>query len=307
MAKFECWPDDPFTLSDVREGGIPISHLRRAVADGEVVAMVRGVFARADIDQTVEVRATAIGLVVSDHHIVTDRTAAWIHEVDAFTWSDHARPLPIETCALRGSQATHLRGVEGRTRDLLPRDIVTINGLRVTTPLRTGMDLGCCLRRREAYAALNALARRHELTAADFLSEIARFRGRRGVRQLRPLLAVLEPRCESQRESWMLLEILDQSLPAPDPQFWVVIDGVPVFRLDLAYPHRRVAVEYDGEDWHDKTEDQRRNDKDRRDWLEQNGWTNIVVKRGDFSGAARDRWITELREALEPSYSNRRW
>ena len=33
----------------------------------------------------------------------------------------------------------------------------------------------------------------------------------------------------------------------------------------------------------------------------------ILKKRGDFKGAARDRWIGELRRALRPSYTNRRW
>jgi hypothetical protein len=307
MMTFDPWPAVPFTASDLREAGITRSRLRRALADGVVLAVVRGVFLRSDVEQTVEIRAAAVSRVATPHHVITDRTAAWLLEVDAFTWSDHAGPLPIETCALRGRQPTHLTGVDCRTRDLLPGDITTIHGLLVTTPVRTGLDLGCCLRRREAYAALNALARRHHLTADDYLAHIARFRGRRGVRQLRPLLAVLEPRCESERESWMLLEILDASLPSPDPQYWITIDEVPVFRLDLAYPRHRVAVEYDGEEWHDLTDEQRRYDEMRRDWLERNDWTTVVVKRGDFTGAARDRWIEELRSALESSYTNRRW
>jgi hypothetical protein len=32
-----------------------------------------------------------------------------------------------------------------------------------------------------------------------------------------------------------------------------------------------------------------------------------VVRRGDFTGDALDRWLAELRRALAPSYTNRRW
>jgi len=33
----------------------------------------------------------------------------------------------------------------------------------------------------------------------------------------------------------------------------------------------------------------------------------IVVRIGDFTGDALDRWLDELRAALRPTYSNRRW
>jgi very-short-patch-repair endonuclease len=77
--------------------------------------------------------------------------------------------------------------------------------------------------------------------------------------------------------------------------------------LDLAYPRLRVVVEYDGEDFHDRTEEQRRHDAERRAWLEEHDWTVVVVKKGDFTGAGLDRWLGELRRALRPTYSNRRW
>ena len=38
-----------------------------------------------------------------------------------------------------------------------------------------------------------------------------------------------------------------------------------------------------------------------------NDWTVIVVRRGDFTGERLDRWLGELRDALQPDYSNRRW
>ena len=81
------------------------------------------------------------------------------------TYGEHDGVPPIEWCALRGHEPTTLRGADGRTRDLEPSDLLHLDGLRATTPLRTALDLGCCLRRREAFAAMCELAREHHFTS----------------------------------------------------------------------------------------------------------------------------------------------
>lgn len=307
MTSLLSWPGHPFTVEDLRALDIGEGRLRHAVRTGAVRQVVRGVFVAAGTPDTLELGVAAIARTVRPHHVITDRTAAWIHGVDTYAWAELDVVPLVETCALRGHQATHIEGADGRTRDLRPEDIMTVHGLSVTTPLRTGLDLGCCLRRREAYAALNALAGRHGLTREDYLRVLPRYRGRRGVRQLRVLLPLVEPRVESERESWVLLEIHEATLPVPERQYWITIGDVPRFRLDFAYPRARVCVEYDGAEWHDTTPEQRENDEDRRAWLRQHGWTVIVVRHGDFTGARLDGWIGELREALRPAYTTRRW
>ena len=117
---------------------------------------------------------------------------------------------------------------------------------------------------------------------------------------------MMDPACESPRESWTLLAILDAGLPASRQQYWIVVDGVSTYRLDHAYPVQRVAVEYDGA-WHDRTPEQKAADEARRAWLRRNGWTVIVVKRGDFTGARLDGWLLELRAALQDRYTPCRW
>ena len=304
MSAYVTLPDSPFTYADVEALGISRHTLRRLVSENLVRRLVRGVYARADLPDTVEMRAKAVAAVIPAHHVVRDRTAAWLHGIDTFTYAEHDIPPPIETCALRGSEPCGRAGVDGRSRDLAPDDVMMIEGVRVTTPLRTAMDLGCLLRRREAMAALDAFARFHGLTATRMRFEARRYRRRRGVIQLRELIPLVDPRSESARESWVRLAIHDAGLAAPEPQYWIEIDGVPVYRLDLAYPRRRVAVEYDGWDAHERTSEQKAHDRARRKWLEDNGWTVIVIRRGDFTGGALDAWLSELREALRPAYSN---
>jgi hypothetical protein len=307
MLKKQPWPEGPFTRADLRALDVSEAALKRALRRSEIRPVVRGVFVVGGSPYTLELRARAVAKVVRPHHVVTDRTAAWLHGIDAHVHAEHDVTPPIETCALRGHEPTQISGVAGRTRDLQPDDVMLVHGVLVTTPLRTALDLGCCLRRREAYAVLNAFARRFGLTGPDYEQRLARYRRRRGVVQLRELVALVDPRLESERESWVLLAINDAGIPLPEPQHWIEIDCVPTYRLDFAYERLRVCVEYDGIDAHERMEEQRKADRSRRKWLRDNGWTVIVVRRGDFRAAALERWLAELRQALVPAYTNRRW
>lgn len=308
MDASSCWPDSPFTRQDLRHLGVTESVLRRALRDGVLRTPVRGVYLRTDLRDDLETRVCVVARAASPHHVVTDRTAAWLHGVDAHVRGEHVGVPPVETCALRGHEPTAAARSDARTRDLSPEDVMVIHGVRVTTPLRTALDLGCCLRRREAFAVLNDFAHQYAFTAEDYVRGLGRYRRRRGVVQLRGLVGLVEPKVESQRESWVLLEIADANLPLPQAQVWVDADELSVYRLDFAYPDRKVCVEYDGDDAHSSKE-QRAHDEVRRAWLRAHGWIVIVVRKGDFTGDALDRWLGELRAALDPAsaYSNRRW
>lgn len=299
-------PVHPFTTAECVGLGISQHALERYVKEGVVRRAVRGCYVRADLTDTLELRAKSVARVLKPHQVVTDRTAAWLHGIDTLTYAEHDVLPPIDVCSLRGSGPSQRAGVDGHTRDLSARDIAEIHGVRVTTPLRTALDLGCLLKRREAMAALDAFCREHHLPPESLAREAVRFRRRRGVVQLRELIARVDPRAESARESWTRLAIQDAALPLPEPQVWIVIDGIPTYRLDLAYRRRRIAVEYDGFDSHDREQEQIEYDESRRRWLCDNGWTIIVIRVGDFTGDNLDRWLKELRAALEPSYSNLR-
>lgn len=301
------FPYEPFTTAQAGSWGISRKQLVAAESSGLLRRVLRGVYVRADLPDSVALRASCAALVVASGSVLRDRTAAWIHGVDVLTHAEHELLPPVETCVARFREPTRRCGVDGGTRDLAPEDVMMVHGVLVTTPLRTALDLGCHLRRRDAIAALDQFMRVHGLTQQEMRRAAVRYFRRRGVIQLRQLISLADARAESPRESWTRLEIVDAGLPAPVLQHWVEVDGVPVFRLDHAYSKHRVAVEYDGEDFHDRTPEQRLHDRERRAWLEGQGWTVIVVRKGDFANGASDRWLGELRAALRSSYSNRRW
>lgn len=299
-------PTRPFTLAHARDAGITDHQLRCLVNEQAIRRVVRGVYAPTDLADTLEMRCTAVGLVVPPHQIVCDRTAAWLHGVDVLGLTDKVVLPPVEVCTLRGRSVSELAGVDGRTRDLLPVDLMQVGGLWVTTPLRTALDLGCGLGKHRALGGLDAFMRHHGVTQWEMRRELPRFRRRRGVIQLRFLIPLADPRAESPRESWVRLDIHLEGFPAPVLQFWVHRDGTPIYRLDLAWPEHRVAVEYDGEDWHLRTEEQRERDDKRRTWLRRQGWTIIVVDKHGVHDPAQ-RWMIELAEALRPRTRRLRW
>ena len=259
-------------------------------------------YVRSDLPDTVELRAAAASLVVTPGAVFVDRTAAWLHGVDVFDYRELEILPPLECVVLRDRARIEREGCVGGERDLAPGDVTLVHGLRVTTPLRTAMDLACKLRRPDGLAALDMFLRLYDLTILDLQRELPRYRRRRGVVRLRELIALADGRSESPRESRMRLAVHDAGLPKPEPQWWVTLHGVPLYRLDLAYPKHRVAVEYDGREWHDETDEQRDADRERREWLSAHGWKVIVVREGDFAPKQVDRWTREVRSALRDSH-----
>ncbi len=290
-------PNRPFTAQQAAEIGIPRQRLSSLVEARRLRVVLRNVYAPYDLPDTIEVRLQAAALVVSPFMVVCDRTAAWVHGVDVLEYFELDVWPPLDTWVLRGHNRVVRAGCTGGERDLSGRDIQLIDGIWVTTPLRTALDLGCRLSRRRALAALDALMRLCGITREEVLAELPRFFRRRGVVQLRQLAAIADPRAESSGESWTRLEIIDAGLPAPEPQYSIRVGGIELYRLDLAYPHAKVCIEYDGREFHEG-DLAKKHDEERREWLRAHGWTVIVVDKDSFSALAIDEWIGDLRRAL---------
>jgi len=305
--ELEDLPRQPFTARSAAARGIARSRLRKAVRDGLVRRVTQGVYLRRDVELTTELKLAAVGMVINRHAVACDRTAAWIWGVDVFELRELDGVPPIESMVLSGHRRPERAEVRGGERQLWPGDWVTVNGVRVTTPVRTAADLGCRLNRRPALAAMDALMRAHGFTHGDLGRLLPRYFRRRGVCQLRELLPLVDPRAESQPESWVRLELHDHELPPPEPQWWVAVDGIPTYRIDLAYPNAKIAIEYNGVEFHSKPED-RRSDDERREWLERHGWTVVVVTEQAFASDFDLGWILAVKEALAVAQrAPRRW
>ena len=149
-------------------------------------------------------------------------------------------------------------------------EVRQVDGIDVTSPLRTAYDLA----RREplvrAVTAVDALARVGRFEPAAVLSLARRHPGVRGTRRLPRVVELADPRAESPGESRMRLAIVLAGLPTPVPQY-----RVGRFRLDLAYPDAMLGVEYDGADH--LTPGRARRDLTREAELTRAGWELLHV------------------------------
>jgi hypothetical protein len=257
--------DLPFTAAMAATLGVSHGQLRRLLARGLVRRVCRGVYAVTQAPDNLDFRARALCLVVSPSAVVTDRTAAWLHGVDVLPRSALTVPPPVSVFQRPGTRSRR-DGVISGERMLLPRDVVEIGGVAVTSPLRTAADLGRLLWRFDALGVLDQFLR-IGVTVDELLAEVERFKGFRGVVQLRFLAPLADPRAESLAESALRLHWYDAGLPKPEPQWWVCDEhGIPIFRLDLALPEVLFAAEYDGVEFHSADHD-RAHDQARRSWL----------------------------------------
>jgi hypothetical protein len=149
-------------------------------------------------------------------------------------------------------------------RTFAPRDVVEINGVRVTSPLRTTVDLGRNRFVERSLAAMDQMLRLGVFTKEELIEEVPRFRGMRWVRTLRVMAAYVDGRAESPPESVLRLVWIQANLPTPEPQLEVYDDrGTFLARLDLGNAELCFGAEYDGDEWH-STPDQLRHDRERR-------------------------------------------
>jgi hypothetical protein len=298
-------PTTPQTLGDLQGRGITSQNVTGLVRMGVLRRVLQGVYLRNDVALTPKARAACLRLVLPDHAVVCDHTAAWLLGVDCQPAASLDGPLTLDVVSIDGHGRRRRVGVHGGKRDLTDDEIWTVEGIRVTSPVRTACDLACRRGRRQALAVLDAFMHHCGLTRADYRAMLPRFRGRRGCTQLRELIEHADGRAESLRESWVRMEIIDAGLPVPEPQVWVRLPGLGRLRLDLAYRGRKVVVEYDGEEHHSEDEDVAA-DAVRRDALRLLGWHVIVVRHEDFDPVRLDRWLRELRDVLADRSPSRR-
>ena len=128
------------------------------------------------------------------------------------------------------------------------------DGIPLTSPARTLCDLTACCAASTVGRAIDDGLRR-QLVTLHQLERAYHDLAHRGRRRSRTMRVLLEQRLagsgpgDSDKEKDLLAWITAAGLPAPAMQHPVRIGG-QTYHLDLAYPHLRIGIEYDGFDWH---------------------------------------------------------
>jgi very-short-patch-repair endonuclease len=142
-------------------------------------------------------------------------------------------------------------------KDLLPHHITQVDGLPITTPARTVVDLAAVvsferLKRIVENGVLDRIVTDDEVGLV--LRDVAR-RGKWGMKKLARVLAVRapgEPVPDSVLERMLLDVVRSEGLPDPVPQFPHPGREIGTGWVDFAYPEAKLILEADGRRWHQR-------------------------------------------------------
>lgn len=240
-----------FTREEALALGMTETTLRRRVSEGVFVRLRPGVLALPGAPDPhildLQTACRKLGAVVSH------QSAAYVHNLDR---PRHVKP----TVSVERNRTKDLAGVTvHQLNDLDPTHVDEVDGLRVTVPERTVIDLAAVVTERRLTRIIdNGLAAR--LLDLDRLQDLFAELGRRGKPGTAALRVLLEARAgdyvapDSELERQLIL-ILDRGgLPTPVRQFrapWLrPVNG----RVDFAYPASRLLIEGDSRRWHTLSE-----------------------------------------------------
>jgi hypothetical protein len=162
---------------------------------------------------------------------------------------------------------------------LYPGETQSIDGIAVTTPVRTAFDIGRRLGLDPGVQRIDALMNATHLKVAEIEAVIARHPGVRGLVQLRQTLDLVDGGAESPYESLTRLLLIKAGFPRPQTQITVIDKHGNVWRIDMGWPEYLVGVDFEGaHHWTDPK--QRTKDVVRYAVLPELGWIDVRLTSG---------------------------
>jgi hypothetical protein len=227
---------DPFLGSEALAVGALTPYELRS----RYVPLHKDVYLPKDAELTPVLRAKACWLRSRRRGVLAGFSASALH---GSKWIDPALPA-----AIIGTNRRRAAGVQIWGERIEADEITVVDGMRVTTPARTALDLARHYRRDLAVAAIDALAQAVEVKMADIELLVDRYRGRRGMKAARVALELVDGGAQSPRETWLRLLLIEAGFPPPQTQIPVLNEwGWAEAYLDMGWDDIKVAVEYDGE------------------------------------------------------------
>lgn len=268
-----------------------ISTVRDAIANGATYEMLRsprltsptrGTRAQARERMPDEERALFIASLVKiarPNQFFSHTTAARVHGMPL------PRRLENDAIHLASPTATNRMRRCGVVGHRIKANVVEVEGLRVESRADTFIHLASILTLDELVAVgdwLVSKRRAAPLTADDLLAHSKRFKGMIGMQLVLAAIALIRVGADSPAETRTRLLIVRAGLPEPVLQYEIRdAFGNRIATVDLAYPERRLAIEYEG-DHHRTSDDQFHYDLRRYSRVEDEHWNVIRVTKRDL-------------------------
>jgi hypothetical protein len=265
------------------------SRLDISIRDGNLMKVWPGVYSRDEPDTLLRLRG--LDLRAGEPVAMCLGTAAAAYGFDTEERSDLHVVNPVRH-QLRNSDGLIVHRREGAP-------LTEVDGRPATTPEWTAVEVARSLRRPRALATLDAALRSGTCRRRQLSAAAARQAGRRGIVHVRELIPLAASEAESPMESEARLVMIDGGLPMPVLQYEIIDRNWRTWRVDFAWPDRKVAVEYDGFDWHSDPE-KFRVDRQKRAALQEIGWSVMSIVGDDVR---RRSWDMVRRIEIELSRS----
>lgn len=262
---------------------------RRQLRSPLVRNLFRDVYVESRTTVTHEVRCRGATLILPPDAVITGRSAATVRGAPLATSDD-----PVEVIAPLERRIGRPGGIDLRRTDMAAGEWVPWLGGRIATPLRMALDLALDRPVPIAVADLDVVLRRR-LVDLDALTELVASRSDRGIVDARRAVALVDPSAESRPESRVRVHLVLAGLH-PVPQYWIEDGDGRIARTDLAFPERKVAVEYDGQ-WRDGQLWALNRDRERLNRVHAAGW-DVVFVTAPLLATPR-KMVATVRAALE--------
>lgn len=235
--------------------------IKRRLASGRWVAVAPGVYSLPGWPDSWRRSLWLAHLDVGLHSVVSHEAAAALHGLTTYA------PGPVTVTVPHGDHERPASYEVRQSTDLRSHHIATVDGLPVTTPGRTLVDLAARRRPDRLARALDDahLTRLCRIDDVLVLYDELKRPGKRGMRLLGRLLAARGPGYvppESVLERRLLRALADGGLPEPVRQAALPWRAHLPHRVDFLYPVQRVIIEADGRRWHSRV-DQMATDRQR--------------------------------------------
>jgi hypothetical protein len=195
-------------------------------------------------------------------------------------------------------RAPHAAGLRGHSRVVLHDDVlVDADGLRVSAPARLVCEMAPVLSLPNLVAVIDHVIHGASplVTRADIAERFTATDRLSRYRLLWRALELADERAESRPESLLRVWFVLAGLPRPEANLEVVNPATGrVARFDLAWPDRKIAVEYHGDHHRDRATWRR--DLTRKAQMEAAGWTIVELHGDDLATPATI--IDRVRAAL---------
>lgn len=216
--------------------GLSAAIVHRRARDGGWMRLHPGVYLVGGHRLGDEARVLAAGMWAGDRAVVTAEAAAYWHRM-----LDRA-PAVIEVTVPAGAKPRPQPGIRLRRRDLPWQDVIHTRGIRVAQKQLAVLETALSLP--DGSTFLDRALQKHVRFPA-FYRAYCRNMGGHGYAEAGRLISAAADRADSAAERLLVKLLREAGITG-----WVLDHPFGPYRIDLAFPSVKLAVEVDGWAWH---------------------------------------------------------